>query len=229
MKPAQRLTERRRLTLLAASAALIGGLGCASTVVVGTALKRTPDMEGDVVLTDTILAYGVPGPELTKKIDNPQAMAFIGQQKTYLLVKGGDELMRIARELPPQHIVLFEDSRRLFLKDDATWGSLGIRYEHHPPSPLSADEQARLTNLGFTKEPGVSYYKRVAVEGKVYPALAIPSNDPHQFTLSRKLVFRKPPIEGGHPNLANLALLPASLAVDVVTAPLQLIGFLMLR
>lgn len=214
--------------MIAASAALIGGLGCASTVVVGTALQKSPAQQGDVVLTDTIVAYGVPGPELAKKMDNPNAMAFIGQQKTYLLVKGGDELMRIAKELQPEHVVLFEDYK-LYLQGDATWGTLGIRYEHKPPSPLSAEEEARLTNLGFTKEHGASYLKRVKVEGKVYPALAVSSNDPHQLALSRKLVFRNPPTEGGHPNLANLALLPASLAVDVVTAPLQLIGFMLLR
>ena len=229
MKQHQWFANRRRLTLLVTCAALIGGLGCASTVVVGTALRKTPEQPGEIVLTDTIVAYGVPGPELAKKIDNPNAIAFIGEQKTYLLVRGGDELLRIAKELPPQHIRMAEDLGWLFMQDDVTWGALSIRYEHFPPFPFSADEESRLINLGFKKEQGTSYIKKIKVEGKVYPSLAVASDDPHRLAAGRKLAFRNPPIEGGRPNLANLALLPVSLAVDVVTAPLQLIGFMLLR
>lgn len=223
MKPSRIFHDGRRLALVATALALVGGLGCATVGLTSLATRKGAPIDGDVVMKDSIIAFGIPSPELSKAINRP-AMAFIGQAHTYLLVKGGDELQSIAKTLSAEKLQVTEDSKSLYLKDGLTWGSLEVAYQD--PAP---DETAKLRDLGFKPSQANLYRKTIEVEGKVYPALSLQSGSPHLLVKPRTLAFRAPPKDGGHPDLGYLALLPAALAVDIVTAPILLIGAIILH
>lgn len=221
MKPSRIFHDGRRLALVATAVALVGGLGCATSGTIRDAFRKAPDVSGPIVMTDTIVAFGVPGSELSKKIKQP-ALAFIGKAHTYLLVKGADDLKNIAQTLPAANVVFTEDSVALFFEDDVTWGNVEVRYFRPLNSEFSAQQVKQLTSLGFEPDGPYTYRKKIQVEGKVFPPLSISPDNAHLLVKPRKLAFRSPPTGGGHPNLGYLALLPVALAFDIVTLPLQI-------
>lgn len=219
----------RRLALVAVSAALVGGFGCATTMLVSSSTAKGPDVEGAVAWKDTIVALGRPGPELAAKLNNPTAMAFIGTEHTYLLVKGGDKFAEIAKALDSSRVELTEDNHRLLVDGEATWGTVSVKYRAGADGMFSADEGRQLQALGFVQRGQKMYVADVAVEGKVYPPVHLDPAALQKLNQTRSLVFHQPPKSGGHPHLVNLVALPATLVVDVVTAPLQLLGLAVLK
>lgn len=214
----------RRFALFGLAAALVGGLGCA-TAITGSSLTKTTWKEGDVVLNETILALGKPDDNFAKQIANPNAVAFLGKNNTYLLVEGGDRLMTFAQQLDSNRVSLVADSKALYLRDKAVWGTLRFTYSAPAGEALTVEEKKNLAKLNFTTQSSGMYATSVQVKGAVYPAVSIASSGLAQLHQSRELVFHAPPTTETTPNLGNIALLPVAVVVDVVTAPLQLLGF----
>ena len=218
----------RRVVLVAVSAAVIGGMGCATTALVASSTQRGPSTEGAVAWTDTIVALGRPGPELARKINNPTAMAFLGTEHTYLLVKGGDTLANVAKGLDPARVELTADNHALFVENGITWGHVSLQYKAQTDGTFATDEASKLSALGFMRRNPKTFVINIPVEGKIYPPLVAESDAMQKLSQSRTLVFHNPAVPGGHPSAGNLIALPATLALDIVTAPLQLIGLMIL-
>lgn len=214
----------RRMTLLSLATALIGGLGCA-TAITGSNLSKTTWKEGDVVLNETILALGKPDENFAKQIANPNAVAFLGKNNTYLLVEGGARLMAFAQQLDSKRLSLVADSKALYLRDKAVWGTLRFTYSAPVGEVLTVEEKQTLAKLNFTAQSSGMYATSVSVKGAVYPAVSLASSGLAQLHQSRDLVFHAPPTTETTPNLGSIALLPVAIVVDVVTAPLQFLGF----
>ena len=212
----------RRITALAVAAALIGGMGCATIMDLDQPNSNIIHKEGDVLLTDSIIALGTPDAALAQSINNPHAVAFLGKAQTYLLVEGGEQILKFAHQLDGNKLTLTADSHSLYLRDKTVWGNLRFRYDPNG-QVLTEDQETVMRNLGFRKM-GDAYIATVEVKGAVYPALDLQSKGFQALTKPRDLVFRSPPTEEKTPNIAKFALLPVAIGVDIVTAPLQLLG-----
>ncbi len=215
----------RRATALGVSLlALVGGGGCATALTMSGSKGTTITKPGDLVLDDTIVALGRPDAAFAKQINNPRAIAFFGKANTYLLVTGGERLLGFAQDLDSKKIALIKDSGMLFLKDKTVWGSLKFTYT--APS-ISADEEARLRKAGFTKTANADVYAAtVYIQGAVYPAMSLGSQTSGSLHQARELSFRSAPTTETKPDLSKIITLPLAVVVDIVTAPLQLLGFL---
>src|SRR5690349_6423738 len=83
--------------LAAGFAALIAGsLGCFTAMAVSSASSPRPDSP---IGNDTIIAAGRPDAALAQRLGTSEAVAFLGERNTYMLVKGGEELLQIATQL----------------------------------------------------------------------------------------------------------------------------------
>lgn len=212
----------RRAALVAAGAALIGGLGCAtvSTLSRGDKVIRKA---GPVVLQDTLLAIARPDAKLAAQLSNPDALAFVGKQHTYLLTTGGQRLLALAKQLDPTRLQLAPDQDSLYLRDGVVWGHVALSY-----TPAEPDrEAAQLATLNFERPAQASgaWQLRHPVQGKALPPVPPAGlTNTQTFQRERALTFHAPPTEERTPDLGKYALLPLSVAVDVITAPLQLLG-----
>jgi hypothetical protein len=219
------ILNSRRFGLLAAAAAMIGGIGCATMLTASEPGSRTTTKAGAVVLKDAIQALGKPDAEMIKQIGNPGAVAFFGVTHTYLLIEGGPVLMDYAKRLDSSKVTLVPDSQSLYVRDSTVWGDLHFTYAAATGQTLSDDEKATMRALHFALMPNGSYRSVVSVKGAVYPAVDLKDKGLTQLHHSRDLVFRAPPITETTPNLGKYALLPVAIVVDVVTAPIQILGF----
>lgn len=216
-----RTMTRRYAVVGALMAAVVGGVGCATSFVASRPSK-TVSVEGDVALTDEIVAFGRPNEAMTKAMKRANVMAFLGKNNTYLLVEGGDTLLGMTK-LDPARLTLTPDSHELFISNKSIWGFLQFSYAADAAS-LSESEGAALTALNFVREAPGTLTLRVAIKGAVYPAIPLQGAGFTEMQNARKLSFRAPSSVQTRPDLAKIALLPASIVLDVVTAPLQLLG-----
>lgn len=216
--------KRRQLALMGAAAAVVGGFGCATLTVSDRAGRTYSVKEGEVLLNDTIVALGKPDAALAQQICNANAVAFFGKAHTYLLVEGGQALLEFSKRLDSDKLSLVPDSKTLFMKDQTVWGSVQFIYQGDAASPLSDGEKSQLKALGFTPMEGNAMRRHVSIKGAVYPAMKLQGAGPTPLHHQRALVLRAPPTTESKPNLSKYAVLPVALAVDVVTAPVQLLG-----
>jgi len=169
------------------------------------------------VLIDTIFAVGRPDAALAQELGT-QAIAFLGEKNTYLLIEGGDVLMQIATEVDGERIGSYVEPRALFLKDKTVWGSMMLSHF----SVKNPEEAATLTRLGFAKGPMGNFERQVLVKGRIYPPLPLSDEQGQQFKRRRSIRFYDPPDSSSLPAL-NPAL-PAAIVADVATFPFQVIG-----
>jgi hypothetical protein len=220
---------RRQSSLIIASVAMIGGFGCATMVTSSGGFSSTKVKEGEIVFTDTILALGRPDASMTAAVDNPNVVAFLGRSHTYFLGKGGEKLMSLAQQLDHDQLVLEPDNHKLYVRGQTIWGSLHLTYtlKFGLQATEVQQERGRLLKLGFFPGGNGTYASDIAIEGVVRPAVKLPDSIT---TLRRTpdLVFRAPPTTETTPNVGKLAMLPLAIIVDIVTAPIQLLGLLVI-
>lgn len=89
---------------------------------------------------------------------------------------------------------------------------------------FSAGEIEALAELRFHSAPDGSQRANITVKGALHPALAVPPQA-QALRHSRELVFHAPPVTEKRPAVGNALAVPLAVALDVVTAPLQLLGF----
>ncbi|WP_374402677.1 hypothetical protein [Niveibacterium sp.] len=216
----------RLASFLAALAACVV-TGCA-TFFATTMDTRDPYFHMKPIAEDKILALG----KVLKTADAADgtsgSIAFLGQQHTYLLVSGEDELLQIAQSpIGPLVEPSAESSNtqgHLFLKDAKFWGALTLTIDKN--APLSDVQRAELERLGFAlhSEFDSHFTKAVSISGLVLPATQIPPESAEKLTHSRTVAFF-PGLEETAPlNLKKVVAIPAAVVVDVATAPVQLLG-----
>lgn len=213
---------KRRMALAAAAVAVVGGGACATAVTMANSSKSTTAIKpSGIAISDEIVAYGRPDAELESKL-GVKSVAFLGRQHTYLLIEGGDELLGFA-QLDPTRLMLMPDGQQQYVsKDNVIWGALRFRYLPGTEG-FTAQERELLKRLQFI--PIDTYWaKRVSIKGRVLDAVDVSSGQLPDMVKPRKIVFFFPPATETTPNLGAIALLPLAVAVDVVTAPLQLLG-----
>lgn len=217
----QRHFNRRHAVALGLAAAVVGGFGCA-TAVVSSGTTTTRVIEGAVVLTDDIVAFGRPDAAMAQSMGKADAVAFLGRTNTYLLVEGGDALLSMTR-LDPARLTLRPDSHRLFLKDKTIWGTLEFSYASDAAT-ATEEEKALFKSLRFYRSTPKTMTRSVSIKGAVYPAIPLQGAAFTEMQKARALSFRAPSSTETKPDVGKIAMLPAAIVVDLVTAPLQLLG-----
>jgi hypothetical protein len=213
---------RRHAVVLGLGAAVVGGLGCATAVVSSGSNTTSKVIEGAVVLTDDIVAFGRPDEALAKSMGKADAVAFLGTTNTYLLVEGGEALLSMAK-LDPARLTLTPDNHRLFVKDKTIWGTLEFSYASDAAT-ATEEERALFKTLRFYRSSPKAVTRIVNIKGAVYPAIKLQGASFTEMQKARKLSFRAPSTTETKPDVGKIAMLPAAIVVDVVTAPLQLLG-----
>jgi hypothetical protein len=213
---------RRHAALMGLGVAAVGGFGCATTMLTASSRGTTQQVDGDIALTDDIVAFGQPDAAMARSMGRSDVVAFLGTTNTYLLVEGGPALLAMTR-LDPARLTLKVDSKLLFIRDKTIWGQLEFDYATDE-SRETADERATFKALGFERRTAQGITRRVAIKGAVYPPIQLQGTGFKPMQNARKLAFRAPPTTETKPELGKLVLLPLALVVDVVTAPLQLLG-----
>lgn len=223
--PVQLSPTMRLVIMWLCCAGAIGGLGCATFLAVDGAQSRKRAYYNKPVSTDTVYALARPDDKLAARIGNDNAIAFLGRERTYLLVEGGDKLSSVAAELNSSRLTLY-DSRKLYIKKDVVWGSLSLVYR--PAKDVSADETNKLATLGFTADRNGVYQLAVTVKGKSFPAARLNKDMPGSFDKGRKVAFYRSPDSMAPPDLKSLVTVPLGLAVDLALTPVYVLGFLVL-
>jgi len=220
---------RRHAVVLGLSAAVVGGFGCATAVAVSNSSNRgssltTNFVEGTVVLTDDIVAFGRPDAAMAQSMGKADTVAFLGRTNTYLLVEGGDALLSMTK-LDPARLTLTQDNHRLFIKDKTIWGTLEFSYASDAAT-VTEEEKVFFQTLRFDRSSPKTMTRNVDIKGAVYPAIKLQGAAFTEMQKARKLSFRAPStIETkSKPDVGKFARLPAAIVVDVATAPLQLLG-----
>jgi hypothetical protein len=213
--------------VLAFAVGVAGSLGCATMLASEAVKSDDASFYYTPVLSDEIVAIGRPDAKLAKELEQPDAVAFVGLKKTYLLYKGGAELERIAQlKLDGRRMDIDSvRSNRLYLKDKQVWGDLTLTYGGG--FPVSADDQAELEKGGFTVLKGArnnQYQKKVSIEGVIYPAIKLSDEQMSKLTTRRTFSLynskdAKPPVLN---KILKAPLIAVGVATDIVLAPVYL-------
>lgn len=212
--------------VLAFAMGVAGSLGCATMAASQAVNKSDIDFYNKPVISDEIVAIGKPDAALRKELGQEHVVAFIGLKNTYLLYKGGEELEQVA-QLNLYGTRMTVDAtwnNRLYVKDRQVWGDVQLRYGNNA---LSADEVSELARGGFTamgQGKYVSYQKRVAIEGVIYPPVKISEAQLSTLGVHRPINLyhsrdEKPPML---PKILKAPLIPLGVAADVALAPVYL-------
>lgn len=214
---------RPHLALLLA----IGILGLITGCFSGLAAdqyRNSPIPSASPVLSDSILAMGQPDEALLQKLQCPQALIFIGEHKSYLLLEGGQTLLAVSKELDANKIILNMNSHALYYKDGKIWGSFQLIYKDDDPTD---GEKRSLARLGFLPPMTAGstnllfYSTTVTVAGLAQAPIPVPATQKHDLHRAREIVFYPPPKSAVVPNLKVTALMPFAIAADIATSPLQ--------
>ena len=222
--------QAKYLGLVAGLVVLVSGLSGCFTIMTGQAQYRA-DKAAEFkhfnvpILSDTIFAVGRLDAASAKVLEVPDAVAFLGTKNTYMVLEGGTGLMQAATELDGKRITLTYRSRTLFLKDKTIWGFLTLYYGTEEKQTYSPDEIATLSKLGFVARSSGSFEKKIEVKGLLYPALALSEEQMQRFKVSRQIDLYNPPDSSPPPDFSRTLIVPLAVAADIVTLPIQFIGF----
>lgn len=226
----QRFISTVLISVLAASSLS----GCFTMVNSEGGYSSKSHRESQAILNDTVLALGKPDASASNMLGNANAFALFGKSNTYVLTTGGDALQQIAlafaqnKDLNAERLSIVNENKSLYLDKDTAWGT--VQFAYRPMSKdeaTQASEEKSLRNLGFKADEAGVFNVFVRVEAAVKPALDLSAVRLPAFQKNRDLVFYEPSSATlvNKPKLGKILLTPLALAADVVTAPLQLIGF----
>ena len=223
--PKRTITMRRFfVTSVSGSILIAGALLCLNSCVTGSYMEALH--KGDAKLraeydkpafTDEIVAIARPDAELAKKLNNPHVVAFLGLKNTYVLLKGGEELEAMA-QLPIDRQRLNVAQSRVFLKDKQVWGQLTVIYSDG--GSLTATERSVLEQAGFAVIGWA--LKTVSVEGVVYPAMKLSSEQESVLTRHQHVNFFDPSSSDTPSVNTGYLFIPIAVAADVALTPLYL-------
>jgi len=217
----------RALLILSASAAVVGGLGCATMIATEAPNPFADSYYRKPVLKDSVYAMARPDAALAKKMGQDGIVAFLGRKHTYLLLEGGVTIEKVAHELGGSGLTLDPDTRQLYRKGNTIWGHVTLTYK---PDVASSVPQVldKVTALGFVWQKSGDYKLNVDVKGVVASASKLKKAIPDSFDKSRDIAFYNPPGSSPPPDVTKLVTVPLALVVDVALTPVYLIGFTVL-
>lgn len=223
------MNGRRALVLGAASAALVGGTGC-FTYLAGNFVSKNEQVEGGLVLTDTIQALGKLNKSAMSNTQSNDPIVFLGAKNSYYLVRGGDQLFKFAShpDLKGVRFGIIPSNKSIFMSDGKVWGTIDVSYGDDG-APLSRAEIDALESFRFSRtDRDTDFHKQVEFMGKIYPAVDLGQAGLKPLARTYSLSFYAPPSTVKKPDWDVIALLPAALYLDYATAPVQLMGFILL-
>ncbi len=216
--------EIRWLALVAGFiAAVAGSLGCA-TMAATSAANDHSEFYNKPVSRDDIVAIRRPAPDATPP-GQPDAVAFVGLQNTYVLPKGGYELARIAQLKLDGGRVNVDPRRKLYLKDKKVWGNLVFNF--YGGADVSAADQGQLERAGFSKRengPYIRYEKEVAIEGMVYPPMTLSDDQMSKLPARQSIDLYNPPDAKPPTNVGATLMIPVAVVADIVLIPVYLVA-----
>lgn len=217
------------IATLATAAGLMAGC---STVVVSslpTTKTFTTSKSSKIVAEDQLYAVGrIETGEILKEY--PNAVAMVGRNAVYVLVRGGDKFMEVTQKL---------DGKRLFSADangkktttevpfeiaikKGQFGSYRKFFYDKPKAELTQAEidAIKKADAYFIGDTGTTL--TVSFNGFIPQVPVEIQGDQSQFKTERKIVLRETErTDTTLPNLEKFFLLPLAVALDVATLPLQ--------
>lgn len=217
--------------ILSVAVTVLSICGC-STFLVSEMSSRDPYFHSKPLSKDKIVAIGKLGPDSEKTLGIQDGMVFLGENHSYLIVKGGAELQAVARSDIGSRVEVLDNyhytEHHLYVQDGMFWGEVGLSFTESEAN-LTPERLQQLSILGFVKasssKNGATYTKGIPVEGTILAPLAIPTDIAERLTHFRSISFYPPKDQKAPLNLAKYVAMPFAVALDVVTAPIQILGF----
>jgi hypothetical protein len=214
--------RRARIFLvLLFSAGLVGGLGCATLFATAELSSGNPEYYNKPVLTDSVFALARPDAVLAKKIGSTDAIVFLGRKNTYVLIEGGNKLLRISSELDGDRVKLDDKPKQLFRKGKTAWGSLQLNYSPAVSAGYSPAELGKLQQLGFAPDNSGVYVLVLDIKAAIQPPVNLSPGESQQFKNSHEIAFYNPPTSSPPPDLGEIAMVPIAIAIDAGTIEIQ--------
>lgn len=185
-------------------------------------------------ISDTIIALGQPDKAFLNEFGHPGTIVLLGIKRSYFLLKGGEMIMQISKELNgnnidiDQHemrmnndhsIVGYQSKPTMFFKDNKIWGSFTISYHHNEGIQFSKEEVATLNKLEFVKSTTDkdTYTKKVSFEGVVGPKITVPGAQMQPMKRTRSISFFAPRRSTIIPTIGKYSIIPLAVVADAVT------------
>lgn len=205
--------------------------GCA-TALVSEARKMaaiSPKARAnEPIYQDAVLAVVRPDEATRDKSKNGHALVFVGEQYSYLILEGGDGLLEVRQRFGAGNVRL--EPGRFFVKDEDIWGEVALHVAATQEKPLTDSELAALRRQGFAGDELNGMVRNFHVRGLRTKRSGIPADATRAPDVRREPVLRfYPPPDSAAAGVGGYdALIPLALLVDVLTLPIQLLGFIVL-
>jgi hypothetical protein len=192
-------------------------------------------------ISDTIIALGQPDKDFLNELGHPNTIVLLGIKRSYFLLKGGEIIMQISKELNgnyidiDQHemrmnadhsIVGYQNTPTMFFKDNKIWGSFTISYHHDKGDQFSEEELATLNKLEFVKSTTDkdTYTKKVNFEGVVGNKITVPESQMQNMKKTRSISFFAPRRSTIIPTIGKYSIIPLAVVADAVITPILIVG-----
>jgi hypothetical protein len=198
--------------------------GCA-TFLATTMPDEDPYFYTTPVARDRLLAIGKVNQTTEAQIGGRGAIAFLGEKHTYLLTGGSEDLQAIVRSPIGAIVEIPSGPSDLFTADQKFWGHVPLRVAGD--KDYTAEQLAQLEALGFIKRSWKNgpFEKKLPIEGLILAPAKMPASALDQLSHPRPIEFYPPRDQVAPANLKKIAVVPLAVAVDTVTAPVQILGF----
>lgn len=202
-----------------------GSLGCA-TILATESSRSTHHTPPKPLFDDEIFALGKVDEATTQKIGRGPLVAFLGNKQTYLLERGGDKLLQIARQLDGRKLRLAgNEETRITVWGTQIGGTVVLYYD--AGNTLEDKARGQLTQLGFTpqrKNGQESGHWRVAinVSGFMSAPARVSAEQQQLFTRRYPLTLFSPAETDRRLNPAAVVTVPLAVVVDIVLTPVYL-------
>lgn len=199
--------------------------GCFTSIAI---MQTSPESQNPrrEVLRDTILALG----RARSQDQIPallQEILFIGEKNSFFISEGGSDIFEISKNLDGNRLSLDPYTPSLYTEGDRVWGFLTFFYSLESNQDQPNKEVLNLQKSGFhpSSKQQNRYERKVEIKGQIFPKMEIPENLKHSLITSRLICFYTPPKHSVIPAIKRTAVLPFAIAADILTSPIQIIGF----
>jgi hypothetical protein len=218
---------------LAASALLLTGCGTLLLSLAPSTKTFTTSKTSKIVAEDQLYAVGrIEGGPILQA--HPNAVAMVGRNAVYILVRGGEKFVAITQKLDGQRLFSADATGKKLTTEvpfeiavnEGQFGGHRKFFYDKPKAELthSEIEAIKKADAYFIGEQGATltvdfggFIPKVPVELK---------GDQSQFKAERKIILRETErIETTVPNLEKFIALPIVIAIDLITLPFQAIFF----
>lgn len=219
MSDSARKNRLLRLALLALCAAgVVGGVACFTPDAMQqheAALRNEVDLLHP--LRDTIVGAATLAPEVERKLGCTNGVAFLGTNHTYLVTRGGQQLLDLSKHVDPTRLHLECPRGSLQYKKQRLWGVAHVSFEA-TPEELKGDMFKRLRQLGFSRDGEKRLVRRIPVEGFIQDPIAVAGATAQKFETVRTVEFYEPVRDVDVGERASYALVKLPLAIVGDTA-----------